>query len=194
MAVFSAICGAILGCIGLAGVGGAAATAIACGAAVGAVGAVGAGVNKVKGAVEATQQSAQVQAQAAQTRVKMQQQQVARARRSAVRQQIVARSRARQSALARGVEGSSALRGGLASISSQIGANLGYGSMMSGLGQQYTSLTAQAAQLQGQEQLGFAQAGLLFGGAKFAFGQMQGPLDFSQSPFYSSGVSGGGGR
>jgi hypothetical protein len=42
--------------------------------------------------------------------------------------------------------------------------------MMSGLGQQYTSLTAQASQLQGQAQLGFAQAGLLFGGAKFALG------------------------
>ena len=87
---------------------------------------------------------------------------------------------------AAGLQGSSALRGGLGSISSQIGANLGYGSMMSGLGQQFTTLSSQAAQLQGQAQLGFAQAGLLFGGAKFAFGNMQGPLNFDESPFYKN--------
>lgn len=167
MAIFSAIGGAILGG-SLAGVAGGAAITFGVGAA--AVGVAGAGYNKISAASDAARESARMQQRAAQTRVRMQQQQVARARRSAVRQQILARAKAQQTAQAAGVSETSALRGGLASISSQIGANLGYGSMMSGLGQEFTSLTGQAAMLQGQSQYLQAQGGALLGAAKFAVG------------------------
>ena len=166
MAIFSAIGGAILG----GAVAGTVGAAVTFGVGAAAVGVVGAGYNKLSAASDAARESARMQQRAAQTRVRMQQQQVARARRSAVRQQILARAKARQTAQAAGVSETSALQGGLASISSQIGANLGYGSMMSGLGQEFTSLTGQAAMLQGQSQYLQAQGGAMLGAAKFAAG------------------------
>jgi len=61
------------------------------------------------------------------------------------------------------VAGSSGAAGGQASISSQLGANLGFGSQMSGLNQQYTGLTAQASAFSGQADLFGQVAGLGFG-------------------------------
>ena len=95
----------------------------------------------------------------------MQKQEVARQRRQAIRANIIRRSRARAQAQAAGVETSSGFAGAMGSLSSQLGTNLGYGSQMSGLGEQYTTFTGEAnlassrAQTFGQiAQLGFGLA------------------------------------
>jgi hypothetical protein len=75
-----------------------------------------------------------------------------------------------------GALGGSGVAAAGTALSSQLGANLGFGSVMSGLGQQYTGLTAQAAQLQTQAQFGQLVSGLSFqalpymrgGGSDFA--------------------------
>jgi hypothetical protein len=113
------------------------------GAAVGAGLGTGTG-GTIKG-MEAAQRSAKYQRQAARVQITMQRQQAARERRAAIRQSMLARERARTMAAAQSMLGSSAFQGGMASLTSQLGANLGYGSMMSGLGMQYTGLTSQAA-------------------------------------------------
>ncbi len=81
-----------------------------------------------------------------------------------------------------GAGGSSAALGGISSLSSQFGANLGYGSMMSGLSQQYSGFTGQAAQFGAQAQLGGAVAGLA--GQVYGFGQqfMQNNPQPNQAP------------
>jgi len=111
---------------------------------------------------KATRQALQVQQEAVQTQIRQQEQQVARQRRSAVRQSIVARSRARAQAATQQQLGGSGYLGGMASLSSQLGSNLGYGSMMSGLSTQYTALTGQAAYLQGRAQMFSARSQLGF--------------------------------
>ena len=130
--------------------------------------AIGAGVGASVKGMEAQQASARLQRQAAQRQIRMQQQQAARERRSAIRQAILARSQARTIAAATGQIGGTAFLGGMASLTSQLGANLGYGTMMSGLGQEYTSLSAQAAYQSGLASmygtiadLGFGLAGRL---------------------------------
>jgi hypothetical protein len=111
---------------------------------------------------KATRQALQVQQEAVQTQIRQQEQQVARQRRSAVRQSIVARSRARAQAATQQQLGGSGYLGGMASLSSQLGSNLGYGSMMSGLSTQYTTLTGEAAYLQGRAQMFSARSQLGF--------------------------------
>jgi hypothetical protein len=151
MAVFTAIAGAVGGAtlFGSAALAGAAITAGA--------GAIGYSINQAE-------KGASAQRAAAQTQVRMQQQQVARQRRQAIRGSIIRRQQARAQAQALGVADTSMLAGGLTGLSSQLGANLGFGSMMSGLGQQYTGLTAQAAQFQGRSSL-FGQFGQMLLGA-----------------------------
>jgi hypothetical protein len=132
----SALTGGALaaGTIGAAAVGG---TVIA-GATAGVVGTVKS-VKKAEAAAVSARQATQVQ-------IVQQQQQAIRQRRSAVRSSVIARAQAQQAAQTRGVGTSSGALGGLASLSSQLGANLGYGSMMSGLGQQFTALSGLSAQ------------------------------------------------
>jgi hypothetical protein len=119
-------------------------------------------ITQAERANKATQQALQVQQEAVQTQIRQQEQQVARQRRSAVRQSIVARSRARAQAATQQQLGGSGYLGGMASLSSQLGSNLGYGSMMSGLSTQYTALTGQAAYLQGRAQMFSAESQLGF--------------------------------
>ena len=119
-------------------------------------------ITQAERANKATQQALQVQQEAVQTQIRQQEQQVARQRRSAVRQTILARSRARAQAATRQQLGGSGYLGGMASLSSQLGSNLGYGSMMSGLSTQYTTLTGQAAYLQGRAKMFSARSQLGF--------------------------------
>jgi hypothetical protein len=112
------------------------------------------------------QKAAKAQRAAANTQIQMQQQQAARERRSAIRANLVRRAQLRAQAQAMGVETSSGALGGQTSLSSQLGANLGFGSMMSGLSQQYTGLTAQAADYSARSQMGSAIAGFAFQGAQ----------------------------
>jgi len=131
-----------LGAIG-AGIGFLATGGNPAGAAIGA--GLGAGTGGTIKGMEASQRSAKYQRQAARVQIRMQKQQAARERRAAIRQSMLAREQARTMAAAQSMLGSSAFQGGMASLTSQLGANLGYGSMMSGLGMQYTGLTSQAA-------------------------------------------------
>ena len=155
-----------------------------------AAAAAGAGAS-VKG-MEAQQASARLQRQAAQRQIRMQQQQAARERRSAIRQAILARSQARTIAAATGQIGGTAFLGGMASLTSQLGANLGYGTMMSGLGQEYTSLSAQAAYQSGLASMYGTIADLGFGLA----GRLPTTTPSSNSgiPKPTGGPFGGGGK
>jgi hypothetical protein len=125
--------------------------------------AIGAGVGASVKGMEAQQASARLQRQAAQRQIRMQQQQAARERRSAIRQAILARAQARTVAATTGQVAGTGFLGGMASLTSQLGANLGYGTMMSGLGQEYTALSGQAAYLASRSQMAEAIAGLGFG-------------------------------
>ena len=125
--------------------------------------AIGAGLGASVKGMEAQQASARLQRQATQRQIRMQQQQAARERRSAIRQAILARAQARTIAAATGQIGGTAFLGGMSSLTSQLGANLGYGTMMSGLGQEYTALSGQAAYLASRSQMAEAIAGLGFG-------------------------------
>lgn len=109
------------------------------------------------------------QAAATQTQIQMQKTKATRERRTAIRANIAARSRMRNQAELTGVSGSSGAEGGVSSVSSQGGANLGFGSQMSGLGQQFTTFSGQAAQHT-------SKAGMLgglasLGGSVFSFGK-----------------------
>src|SRR6056300_549035 len=93
----------------------------------------------------AQNQSVQAQRGAARVQARQQQAEAARQRRGAIRQSILARAQARTVAAATGQTAGTAFRGGMASLTSQLGANLGYGTMMSGLSAQYSRLSDQAA-------------------------------------------------
>jgi hypothetical protein len=169
MAVFTAIGTAVgatlLGSAALAGA-----------AIVGGGAAIGYSINRADKAASA-------QRSAAATQQRMQQQQATRQRRSAIRSSLVRRQQMLSQARALGAEGSSAIGGGISSLSSQLGANLGFGSMMSGLGQQYSSLTQQAADFTGQSQL-FGQIGQILLGAP-TFGATSTPTATSSAPVYN---------
>ena len=164
MAVFTAIGGAVLGGLGIAGAS--ALTTVAVGAAV--AGGVTAGVVGTVKSVKKAEAAAVSARQATQVQIVQQQQQAIRQRRSAVRSSVIARAQAQQAAQTRGVGTSSGALGGLASLSSQLGANLGYGSMMSGLGQQFTALSGLSAQQSADSAKFGAIANIGFGVAKGA--------------------------
>lgn len=125
--------------------------------------AIGAGTGATVKSMEAAQAAAGYQRQAMQAQATMQQQQALRQRRSAIRSSILARSQMRAQAQALGTFDTSGFAGGLGSISSQLGANLGFGSMMSGLGEQYSQLSMAAVQQQGQAALYGSIADIGFG-------------------------------
>jgi hypothetical protein len=107
---------------------------------------------------------------------KQQQQQelrAARSRRQAFRELQISRARARASAAAMGAGDSSALAGGLASLSSQYGATLGYSGAMTGLSREISQLG-----IQQQTALMRAQTGSSIAG--FGFQAMQNPAGFTQ--------------
>jgi hypothetical protein len=118
--------------------------------------------------VNQQKKAASAQRAASEKQVAMQQQQVARERRSAVRSAVVNRAAMRAQAEAANVATSSGFLGGQTSLFSQLGTNLGFSSTMSGLSQEYTKLTAQAAEFSAKGQMGQAVAGLGFQAAGFA--------------------------
>ena len=68
--------------------------------------------------------------------------------------------------------GGSGFLGGQSSLMSQLGANLGFGGMMSGLSSDYTQLSSDAAALTGQAQIASSRANLGFQAATFAAGKV----------------------
>ena len=99
----------------------------------------------------ANKQQAASRRQQAQERLQNQQ-----SRRQAIREMQINRARAEMTAQGSGASGSSAAAGGIGGLSSQLGAQLGFGSQMSGLSQQINSLNRQAGTA-----ATFAQAGQL---------------------------------
>ena len=84
----------------------------------------------------------------------------ARSRRMAFRELQRKRAQAQASQAALGLSGSSGAAGGLASLTSQYGANLGYGSAMTNLSQEITSFSSLAQQSLSNAQTGAAVSGL----------------------------------
>ena len=179
MAIFTAIGTAF---------GASAAAAAATGAAiVGTAAAVGGTVVSMQSA----QASARAQRQAAQRQIRMQQAEAARQRRGAIRQSILARAQARTVAAATGQTAGTAFLGGMASLTSQLGANLGYGTMMSGLSAEYSRLSDQAALYAGRSQLFESIANIGFGLA----GRLPTTLSSNSGiPKLTGGPFGGGGK
>lgn len=113
------------------------------------------------------------QAAATQTQIQMQKTKATRERRQSIRANIAARSRMRNQAELTGVAGSSGAEGGTSSVSTQGGANLGFSSQMSGLGQQFTTFSGQSAQASSKAAMFGSLANL--GGQMMSFGNsMQG--------------------
>ena len=102
------------------------------------------------------------QAAASNTQIQMQRTKATRERRQSIRANIAARARMRNQAELTGVAGSSGAQGGTSSVSSQGGSNLGFSSQMSGLGQQFTAFSGQAASLASKSQSQAAMASLGF--------------------------------
>lgn len=165
MAIFTAI-GAALG--------------VSAGAAFLGTVAVGAGI----ASVNASQRSAAASQAAVETQRQQAQQQAQVERRRSIRQFLMTRAQAANVAAATGLEGSSAARGGLGSLSSQLGTNLGFSSIMSGLSNQYFGQTMQAQNFAGQAELFGGISSSLFGFAG-RFPQM-GSLDILPKNMFSA--------
>lgn len=83
-----------------------------------------------------------------------------RSRRRAFREFQIKRERTRAQAAALGAAGGSGVAGGLASLSSQYGATLGFSSAMTGLSQDITGLGVQQQTFLANAQTGAAVSGL----------------------------------
>jgi type II secretory pathway pseudopilin PulG len=97
--------------------------------------------------------SSQASAQATATQRRQAQEQAQFERRRAIRQTLMERALAVNVAATTGLEGGSAARGGITSIGSQLGTNLGFTSLQSGLSNQYYQQTQRAQTLGGVSSL-----------------------------------------
>ena len=175
MAVFTALAIGGLGGIALAATG----TAIYAGAY---------GIDQSIKSSKAAGAAARSARSASEIQIKQQKENAKQARRSAVRSSIIARSQGTTAAQAGGTLTSSGFQGGISSLSSQLGTNVGFGSMMSGLGENYTAMSGLAAQQSAESAMFGAKANLGFNVMNFA---MQG----AKMPSYGGGgtPAGGGG-
>jgi len=129
--------------------------------------------------VSQSRKAAKAGAAAADKQQKQQELRAARSRRQAFRELQISRSRAKASAAAMGAGDSSALAGGLASLSSQYGSALGYSGAMTGLSREISQLgvrqqTALTRSQTGSAIAGFGMQGLqTFGMPKFSFDPFQ---------------------
>ena len=107
------------------------------------------------------------QAQKKSSRLQQRQQEVATraSRRQAIRQAQIARAQTVASASAQGATGSSAALGGVGSLNSQVGSQLGYSSQMSNLSSGINAANNRANTFSGVAQLG---------GTLFNYGRSQG--------------------
>lgn len=120
------------------------------------------GVAQTKKSVKLGQQAVAVQTQAAATQRKQEAARETRSRRASIRSFLRQRKRIEAAGAIGAGRGVSARGGALGSLSSQLGTNLGFSSMMSGLSTQYSSLTQQASMLRGQSDYYGALGGLGF--------------------------------
>ena len=169
MAVFTALAIGGLGGIALAATG----TAIYAGAY---------GIDQLIKSSKKAGAAARSARSATEVQIKQQKETAKQARRSAVRSSIIARSQGTVGAQASGTQSSSGFLGGMSSLASQLGSNLGFGSMMSGLGENYTALSGLAAQQSAESAMYSAKANLGFKVMNFA---MQG----AKMPSYGGGTT-----
>lgn len=106
------------------------------------------------------QKAARAQEKSIRAQQQQQQLQTRRSQRAALRQQQIQMAQLRAGALGMGVTGGSALAGGAASLASQTGEALGFGSQMSGLSRQISMFNQQAVDYSTRAQTGQAIAGL----------------------------------
>lgn len=117
----------------------------------------------VGGTAYSVQQTKKATKAGAQIAAKQEQQQKLRedrSRRRAFREFQIKRSRTRAAAAALGAAGGSGVAGGLGSLSSQLGATLGFGSAMTGLSQDISALGVQQQGFLANAQTGSALSGL----------------------------------
>ena len=110
--------------------------------------------------VSEQRKSSKAQREIARRQQRQQALKAARSRRMAFRELQRKRATAQASQAALGLSGSSGAAGGLASLTSQYGANLGYGSAMTNLSQEITSFSSLAQQSLSNAQTGAAVSGL----------------------------------
>ena len=122
-------------------------------------GAIVAGTVGVVGGVVASNKAGRAAQAAAQRQERAQQLQARRQRRAAIRQNILASARARASAQSAGTATSSGLQGGVGAGRSQLGAELGFGTQMSGLSSEISAFQGQAQKYKDISDLGFKVAG-----------------------------------
>lgn len=140
----------------------------------GVIMAIGAVVTATSTVASMNQQkrAGKAQAAATQTQIQMQRTKASRERRQSIRTTLAARQRMKNQAELTGAGQSSGFFGGSSSVSSQQGSNLGFSSQMSGLGQQYTDFSGQAAQASSKAAMFGSLASL--GGQVMSFGQAGG--------------------
>ena len=120
------------------------------------------GVSQTKKSVKLGQQAVAVQTEAAATQRKQEAARETKSRRASIRSFLRQRKRIEAAGAVGAGRAVSARGGALGSLSSQLGTNLGFSSMMSGLSSQYSSLTQQASMLRGQSDYYGALGGLGF--------------------------------
>jgi len=118
--------------------------------AVASVAGAGAAIVGTKKAAKASQKAADTQVEIAREQQKQQEIVYKREQRSAIREGQIRRSQGLATAQAAGVAGSSVSGGGIASIGSQVGSNLGFGTQLSGLSSNITDLGIRASQFNQQ--------------------------------------------
>lgn len=156
-----------------------------------AVAGVAAGVQSARAAGAA----AEAQAAATATERRKESERVSFERRRAIRQTLMERQLAVNTAAVSGLEGGSAARGGISSLGSQLGTNLGFGTAQSGLSNLYFTQTMQAQRLSGQSQMFGALSGAFFQGASSFAGMKNLPTvasvpnkSFFTDPYANAGL------
>ena len=164
MAIFTAIGSAVIAGAGALGLG-VAATPLIAGAVTAGTVAAGYGISQTRKSVRLGQQAVATQVAAAEAQRAQEAARETRSRRASIRAFLRQRKRIEAAGAVGAGRAVSSRGGALAGLSSQLGANLGFSSMMSGLSAQYSSLTQQASMLQGQ-----ASAAQAYGNLGFQLG------------------------
>jgi len=99
------------------------------------------------------QRAASAQRRATETQMRQQEVQARASRRRSIRAAQVQRAQTLASAQGLGATGSSAVAGGISSLSSQLGTSLGFQTQMSGLSRDISTFSMQADRATGQAQL-----------------------------------------
>jgi len=120
----------------------------------------GAAVYGAIGGVVNARKAGKAQQAAAEKQARAQELQAKRQRRAAIRSNILASARARASAQAAGTAQSSGLAGGTGAGRSALGAELGFGTQMSGLSSEISMFQGQAARYKALSDTGFGVAKL----------------------------------